>query len=46
MTLGTIIVDVKEDDVISLAVQNNTANKTVIQGTYDDGTFLTVQAVE
>lgn len=45
MTLGTRIVAVQEGDVISLSVQNNTAKTTLIQGTYDTGTFLTVQAV-
>ena len=45
MTLPTKLMYVEEGDIIKLCARSST-NGTVIQGTYDDATFLTVQVID
>ena len=46
MTIPTALLEVNENDVITMRVANTNAKASIIQGTYDTGTFLNVKVID
>ena len=46
MTIPTALLEVNENDVITMRVENTNAKESIIQGTYDTGTFLNVKVID